>query len=94
MHPATIIDHLRGAVVEADTEGGRCVGRHAGLRLDLERWAEALAIERLHGPEASAHIEARIAELAKGGDAAGVARMRQIAGKLDQLDPANAAVAS
>lgn len=52
---------------------------------DQERWAEALAIERLHGDRAPVWIAERIGELALAGDAAGVERFRQIAERLDEL---------
>ncbi|HEV7290446.1 hypothetical protein [Sphingomonas sp.] len=44
---------------------------------DQERWAEALAVERLHGA------------LALAGDSAGVARFRQIAAKLESIQRAS-----
>ncbi|WP_454278178.1 DUF6961 family protein [Sphingomonas sp. Marseille-Q8236] len=52
---------------------------------DQERHAEALAIERLHGPDAPRWIAERIGVLALAGDDAGVARFQEIAIKLDQL---------
>lgn len=52
---------------------------------DQERWAEALAIERMHGADAPRWIAERVAALASAGDLAGVTRFREIAGKLDQL---------
>lgn len=55
---------------------------------DRERWAEALAIERLHGERAALWIAERIGALALAGDADGVARFKQIALKLDQMRPA------
>ena len=42
------------------------------------RWAEALAIEKLHGTAAPRFIAERIAALAQIGDYAGVERMREI----------------
>jgi hypothetical protein len=56
-----------------------------------ERWAEALAIEKRYGGGASTFLAARIAVLACSGDEAGVARMRDIAGKLALLSPPGAA---
>jgi hypothetical protein len=50
-----------------------------------ERWAEALAIERLHGADAAAFVARRMTELALSGDLAGVARMEQIADHIDLL---------
>jgi hypothetical protein len=52
---------------------------------DQWRWAEALAIEKAHGPLAARYVAERIAALALAGDEAGVARMKQIAARLDQL---------
>ena len=52
---------------------------------DQERWAEALAIERLHGDRAPVWIAERIGALALAGDAAGVERFRQIAEQLGEL---------
>lgn len=52
---------------------------------DRERFAEALAIERLHGPDAPRWIAERIGALALAGDDAGVARFREIAIRLDRL---------
>ncbi len=52
---------------------------------DAERWAEALAIERLYGADASAHIASRIEALATSGDVRGVDRWREIAERYDQL---------
>lgn len=58
---------------------------------DQERWAEALAIERLHGDRAPVWIAERIGALALAGDAAGVERFRQIAKRLDELRRGNCA---
>lgn len=55
---------------------------------DQERWAEALAIERLHGERAALWIAERIGALALAGDADGVARFKQIAVKLEALQRA------
>lgn len=52
---------------------------------DQERWAEALAIERMYGAGAPRWIGERATALASAGDMAGVQRFREIAGKLDQL---------
>jgi hypothetical protein len=52
---------------------------------DQERWAEALAIERLHGESATEFLAGRIGACALAGDDAGVERLRQIADRLDQL---------
>ena len=52
---------------------------------DRLRWAEALAIERLHGPDAPRWIAARVGALAEAGDMAGVARFREIARRYDRL---------
>ena len=50
-----------------------------------ERWSEALAVDRQHGPMAPAIIEERIRTLALAGDEAGVKRWREIAARYDQL---------
>lgn len=52
---------------------------------DRERWAEALAIQRRFGELAPVHIARRIAALAVAGDAAGIARWRDISAKLREL---------
>lgn len=52
---------------------------------DQERWAEALAVERIHGDRAHVHVAERIGALAMSGDAAGVTRWRAIAERLDAL---------
>lgn len=54
---------------------------------DRERWAEALAIERLHGDRAPVWIAERIGALALAlaGDAGGVERFREIALRLDKM---------
>ena len=51
----------------------------------VERIAEALAIERQHGEKAPLFIAERIAALALAGDLAGVERLRAIALQLDRL---------
>ncbi|TPG43634.1 hypothetical protein EAH79_02190 [Sphingomonas koreensis] len=50
-----------------------------------ERWAEALSVERRHGGDAARFIAERIGTLALKGDAAGVARWREIAVRLDRM---------
>ena len=52
---------------------------------DQERWAEALAIERMHGEDAPRWIAERIGALALAGDEAGVRRFTGLAARLDQL---------
>ncbi|MEG3088933.1 DUF6961 family protein [Sphingomonas sp. PB4P5] len=52
---------------------------------DRERWAEALLVERQHGPRAPAFIAGRVAALVLAGDLQGVARWRAIAERYDQL---------
>lgn len=52
---------------------------------EMERWAEALAVERRYGADAQRIIADRITALSRAGDAAGVERWRQIAEKLDTL---------
>lgn len=55
------------------------------MTLDEERWAEAMTIERMYGDRAPHWIAERIGSLAIAGDAAGVARFKEIAARLDQL---------
>ncbi|WP_300114275.1 hypothetical protein [Sphingobium sp.] len=52
---------------------------------DQERYAEALAIERMHGAYAPQWIAERIGSLAMAGDEAGVLRLVEIARRLDEL---------
>jgi hypothetical protein len=52
---------------------------------DQERYAEALAIERMHGADAPRWIAERIGSLAFVGDEAGVLRFIGIARRLDEL---------
>lgn len=49
------------------------------------RLAEALAIQRLHGPDAARWTAERIGALALAGNAAGVQRFREIAASLEEL---------
>ncbi|WP_416221813.1 DUF6961 family protein [Sphingomonas sp. S1-29] len=52
---------------------------------DAERWAEALHLEREHGPRAPAVIAERMSALALAGDGPGVQRWKAIAERYDQL---------
>ena len=52
---------------------------------DRERYAEALAIERMHGADAPRWVAKRIGALAVQGDQAGVARFVESARRLDAL---------
>ena len=52
---------------------------------DQFRWAEALALEKLHGDAAPRFVAERIGALALAGDVAGVERLRQIADRLEAL---------
>jgi hypothetical protein len=52
---------------------------------DEERWAEALAIERIHGESAHDWVIDKITELAADNDRDGVARFLEIIDRLDQL---------
>lgn len=59
---------------------------HAGMDAeDRMRWAETLAIERLHGPDGPRWIAERISALAADGDMAGVGRLREIAWRYERL---------
>ena len=60
------------------------------MRADLERWAEALAVEREHGANAGDFIAESVRMLALAGDQAGVVRWLDIATRLDQLLDASA----
>lgn len=55
------------------------------MRVELERWAEALAVERHHGADADDFIAERLRTLALTGDEVGVPRWLGIATRLDQL---------
>ncbi|SEM93677.1 hypothetical protein SAMN05192583_1584 [Sphingomonas gellani] len=52
---------------------------------DQERWAEAIAMHRMHGDRAVPWLAERVGELALIGDEAGVGRFREIAWRLEQL---------
>ncbi|WP_267386557.1 hypothetical protein [Sphingomonas sp. GC_Shp_3] len=52
---------------------------------DEERWAEALAIEQIHGDGAHDWVIERITQLGADGDEAGVARFMEIIDRLDVL---------
>ena len=52
---------------------------------EQERWAEALAIERLKGEQAGAYLDERIATLAERGDTAGVRRFEAIRARWREL---------
>lgn len=52
---------------------------------EQERWAEALAIERMHGSDAAVWVADRIKAMTGAGELAGVARFQQIAMRLHQL---------
>lgn len=55
---------------------------------EQERWAEALAVLRVHGRGALTHVAGRVTALAEQGDMAGVRRWTEIAVKLDELSEA------
>lgn len=59
--------------------------RDVAVTAEQERWAEALAIERRFGEQATQHIAERVTALAVAGDDAGVARWIAIADRFDQL---------
>ncbi len=52
---------------------------------DRMRWAEALAIERLHGDDAPRWIAERIGALALAGDADGIERFKGIARRMERM---------
>lgn len=49
------------------------------------RWAEALALEKLHGEAAPYFVAERIGALTLAGDPVGVEQLSQIADRLDAL---------
>jgi hypothetical protein len=55
---------------------------------DQERWAEALAVLRMHGDGALAHAEARITTLMQEGDDAGMLRWFEIFERIEELQGA------
>ncbi|WP_294254855.1 hypothetical protein [uncultured Sphingomonas sp.] len=57
----------------------------ATMTSEQERWDEALAVDRLHGPRAPLHVTERIGTLALADDLAGMARWKEIAARLDLL---------
>jgi hypothetical protein len=59
------------------------------LMTDWELWACALALERRHGEKVVPVIAERISELASDGDFDGVANLKIIAGRIDQLREAS-----
>ena len=52
---------------------------------DQERWAEVLAIERLHGERAKAWVAERIVAFREAGDSKGVERFSILDTRLEQL---------
>ncbi len=52
---------------------------------DRMRWAEALAIERLHGDDGPRWVAERIGALTHAGDADGAERFREIARRMERL---------
>ncbi|UZK70455.1 hypothetical protein OKW76_05265 [Sphingomonas sp. S1-29] len=52
---------------------------------EVERWAEALHVERVHGTKAPTVIAEQMSALALAGDEAGVRRWKAIAERYDQL---------
>lgn len=52
---------------------------------DEERWAEAFAVERMHGEGGPRFIADRIGALAVTGDMEGVQRWREIAIRYDRM---------
>jgi hypothetical protein len=69
----------------AQTERGLADPERGELTEEQERWAEALAVERLHGPNAPIFVAERLGALALAGDVAGIGRWQEIAAKLDSL---------
>ena len=57
---------------------------------ELERWAEALQVLKMHGERAPLFVAERIGALALSGDADGIQRWKEIAAKLDELSASEA----
>jgi hypothetical protein len=55
----------------------------AAMTPDMERWAEALAVVKMHGARAMEEVEERLAALAHDPD--GQARWRTIGGRVKQV---------
>ena len=55
---------------------------------EQERWAEALAVHRMYGEKAAAHVADRIGALAIVGNQDGIDRWKAIARRLDLLSSA------
>jgi hypothetical protein len=70
---------------KAESTPATRAGTNFTVTPDEERWAEALAIERMFGEAAPAWIAGRIGALALAGDAAGVQRFTAIAQRLEAL---------
>lgn len=69
-----------------EEEGRWRLNRITALTPDEEFWAEAMAIERMHGADALAWARGRIAALALAGEAEGIERFQQIANRLRALE--------
>ena len=52
---------------------------------EQERWAEAVAVQRMYSKNAAEHVAERIGALAVLGDQDGIDRWMEIARRLDQL---------
>lgn len=55
------------------------------MTAEEERWSEAILAVRIHGAAAPVWIAERIGALALAGDAAGVARFKDMAARVDAL---------
>jgi hypothetical protein len=55
------------------------------LNIEQERWAEALAVQRIHGDAAPVFVAERIGSLALVGDEEGIRRWQEIALRLDRI---------
>lgn len=66
-------------------EAGAAGGANTAVSPDEERWAEALAVQLEYGDQAPVFVAERIGVLALQGDAAGIARWKDIATRLDAL---------
>lgn len=58
---------------------------HVSVTHEQERWAEAVAIHRMHGDDSARWIAERIAALALARGWEGVARFQELGARLDHL---------
>ena len=76
---------LKGMSTPALLSENACSAYQGGVTEDQERWAEAVAIRRMHGDGAAVWVAARIGVFALARDRQGVTRFTAIATRLDHL---------